>query len=260
MTRFVYFQQNATREQEMQAIIQDVICPEPDQSWLSLPAERSAAFLPTFARISVALQSTLRARVPAIYFQSMEHFRDWNSAYPMLVYQASRPFRGRVRTELTYDVLNPQLMAILFRRAKGSLAPLLERVEGELRAGGRTDVAVHYSSKRAPEIIQSVQRLSVPRRYLYRLVRGESVLVDAVVDLSGLGTLSAREQGKRLTAFRKKWQFQLRRLYPGGDFSALAPSLLEAVTRALLAVGDSRSNADSDATLIVSSELGPGAT
>jgi hypothetical protein len=243
----------------MQAIIPGVISPEPSQPWLSLPTERSAAFLPTFARVSVALQSTLRERVPAVYFQSLEHFRDWKAAYPMLVYQASRPFRGRVRTELTYDVLNPRLMAILFRRAKGNLPLLLERVEDQLRAAGRTEAAAHYSPKRALEIIQSVQRLSAPRRGLYRLVRGESVLVDAVVDLSGLGTFSTREQAKRLAAFRKKWQYQLRRLYPGGDFSSLAPALLEAVTKALLAVGDSRSKADSDASLILASEPGPGA-
>ena len=244
----------------MQAIIPGVICPEPDARWRALPAERSAAFLPTFARISVALQSTLRERVPAICFPNLESFRDWKSAYPMLVYQASRPFRGRVRTELTYDVLNPRLMSILFRRAKGNLAPLLERVESKLRAGGCADIAAHYSSKRAQEIIQSVHRLSASRRCLYRLVRSESALVDALVGLSGLGTLSAREQAKRLVAFRKKWRFQLRRLYPGLDFSALAPALLEAVTQALLSVGDSRRGAESDVSLIAAGELGPGAT
>ena len=251
-------------QEEMPAIIPDVLCPEPGSSWLSLPAERSAAFLPTFARISVALQSTLRQHVPALYFQNLEHFRDWKTAYPMLVYQASRPFRGRVRTELTYDVLNPRLIAILFRRAKGSLTPLLERVEAELRAEEQTEVAAHYSPRRTLEIIQSVQSLSAPRRCLYRLVRGESVLLDAVVALSGLGTLSARQQAKRLKAFRKKWRFQLRRLYPGGDFSALAPVLLEAVTKALLARDDpgvdSRFNADSDASLILAGDPGPGAT
>jgi hypothetical protein len=238
----------------MQAIIPDVSCPVPDP-WLSLPAERSAAFLPTFARISVALQSTLRKRVPPLYFQNLERFRDWKSAYPMLVYQASRPFRGRVRTELTYDVLNPRLMAVLFRRAKGNLGPLLEQTEAVLRAEGQAGVAAHYSSKRTLEIIQSVQRLSTPRRYLYRLVRCESVLVDAVVDLSGLGTLSARERARRLKGFRKKWQFQLRRLYPGSDFSALAPALLEAATGALLSASDSRTEAHSDGSLIVGSQL-----
>jgi len=240
---------------EMRAIISDIRCSEPDPSWLSLPAERSAAFLPIFARISVALQSTLRERVPPLYFQNLERFRDWKSAYPMLVYQASRPFRGRVRTELTYDVLNPRLMAVLFRRAKGNLGPLLEQTEAVLRAEGQAGVAAHYSSKRTLEIIQSVQRLSVPRRYLYRLVRCESALVDAVVDLSGLGTLSAREQAKRLKGFRKKWHFQLRRLYPSSDFSALASVLLEAATEALL---DSRTDADSDGSLIVESEPGAG--
>ena len=246
---------NRTKRAEMQAIIPKVSWPVPDPCWLSIPAERSAAFLPTFARISVALQSTLRERVPALYFQNLERFSDWKSAYPMLVYQASRPFRGRVRTELTYDVLNPRLMAILFRRAKGNLAPLLEQTEAVLRAEGQAGVAAHYSSKRTLEIIQSVQRLSTPRRYLYRLVRCESALVDAVVDLSALGTLAAREQAKRLKGFRKKWQFQLRRLYPGSDFSTLAPALLDAATGALL---DSRTDADSDRSLLVGSDAGPG--
>jgi hypothetical protein len=246
------------RTAEMQATIPRARCAVPDPSWLSLPAERSAAFLPIFARISVALQSTLRQRVPPFYFQSLESFRDWKSAYPMLIYQASRPFRGRVRTELTYDVLNPRLMAILFRRAKGNLELLLEQTEAELRAGGRPEVAAHYSSRRAPEIVQSVQRLSASRRYLYRLVRSESALVDALVELSGLGTLSAREQAKRLAAFRKKWQFQLRRLYPGGDFSALAPALEEAVTEALISVGDGPTEGYLDRSLIAGSEPGSG--
>jgi len=235
----------------MQAINPGVICPEPDERWLLLPAERSAAFLPTFARISVALQLLLRKRVPAVYFQNQARFRDWKSAYPMLVYQASRPFRGRVRTELTYDVLNPRSMTVLFRRAKGNLAPLLEQIEAGLRAGEYPEIAGYYLSRRAAEIIQSVQRISASRRCLYRLVRSESALVDAVVDLSGLGSLSAREQAKRLAAFRKKWQFQLRRLYPGGDFTALAPALLEAAMEAL---HSSRSHAESDASLITAGE------
>ena len=238
----------------MQAIIPGAICPEPDERFLLLPAERSAAFLPTFARISVALQSILRDRVPAAYFLNPERFRDWKSAYPMLVYQASRPFRGRVRTELTYDVLNPLLMAVLFRRAKGNLGPLLEQTEAGLRAGGCPEIAAHYSSRRTVEVIQSVQRLSASRRCLYRLVRSESALVDAVVDLSGFGTLSARERAKRLVAFRKKWQFQLRRFYPGGDFTALAPVLLEATAQAVASFTESPSDAESDVNLGMAEE------
>jgi hypothetical protein len=78
--------------------------------------------------------------------------------------------------------------------------------------------------------------------------------------LSGWGTLPPKEQARRLAAFRKKWQFQLRRLYPGGDFSALAPALVQAATEALLSFVDSRSGIESDVSLIMANEPGPGAT
>lgn len=241
----------------MQSIISGVEGREPESCLLSLPAERGAAFLPTFARISVALQAILRERVPAIYFNSAERYCDWKSAYPMLVYQASRPFRGRVRTELTYDVLNPRLMTILFRRAKNNLSPLLERVEGELRAAGKIEVAGQYAPKRVTEIVQSVQRLSASRRCLYRLVRGESALVDALVDLSGLAMVSGKERANRLAAFHKRWRFQLKRLYPGADFTTLVPVLLQATSQALPGSGSS-SEEKSDVSLLLASEPGSG--
>jgi len=243
----------------MQSNIKGVEVTDLETCLLSLPAERCAAFLPTFARISMALQSLMRDHVPAIYFNTPERYRDWKTAYPMLVYQASRPFRGRVRTELTYDVLSPRLMTILFRRAKGNLAPLLERVESEIRAAGSAEIAAQYLPRRVPEIIQSVQRLSASRRCLYRLVRGESALVDALVDLSGLGTLPEKDRAKRLAAFHKKWQFQLRRLYPGADFSVLAPALLEAATQALL-TDKELSSEESDVSLLSATDPGPSAT
>ena len=230
---------------------------EVEAGLLALPAERSGAFLPTFARISVALQSALRERVPALYFSKPVRFRQWKTAYPMLVYQASRPFRGRVRTELTYDVLNPRSIAILFRRAAANLGPLLHRTEAQLEAE-LEDVADRYLPRRAGEILQSVQRLSGSRRCLYLLVRGESALIDALIELTGLGSVSGRERVRRLAAFHKKWRFQLRRLYPGEDFSALAPGLLEAATQALLISNESRRKAPSDASLIPGSEPGAG--
>ncbi len=225
---------------------------------LALPAERSGAFLPTFARISVAVQSAMRERVPALYFSKPARFREWKTAYPMLVYQASRPFRGRVRTELTYDVLNPRSMAVLFRRAAANLSLVLHRAEAEMEAAGVSDVGDRYLPKRAGEIIQAVQRLSGSRRCLYLLVRGESALIDALIELTSLGSASGRERAKRLAAFQKKWQFQLRRLYPGQDFSPLAPAILETATQALLISNESRRGAHSDASLVPGGEPGAG--
>jgi hypothetical protein len=74
-----------------------------------------------------------------------------------------------------------------------------------------------------------------------------------------LGNVPATQRAKRLAAFRKKWKFQRRRLYPGVDFSAIAPMLLESAAQALLSFNDPRFGAHSDVSLIVSSEPGPGA-
>ncbi len=175
----------------------------------------------------------MRDRIPVAYFENIERFRDVKIAYPMLVYQASRSFRGRSRAELTYDVLNPATLAILFRTAKVNLAELLSRVERRLREAGLHELAGKYGRKQAPEIVRAVQRISKSRKCLYILVRSESVLVNALIDLGGLGSLSPKARTRRFAALQKKWIFQLRRLYPGTDFVWLAPDLMAAASEAL---------------------------
>jgi len=183
--------------------------------------------------MSVAIQSVLRERVPLEYFADAQKYRDWKMAGPVLVYRASPPFRGRKRTELTYDVLNPVLIAMLFRRAKLNLPEVLAQVEARLRAEGLAELADSYAPRRAATILNSVQKLSKSRRYLSVLIRGESVLVDALVHLSGVGELSPKGQAKRWASFEKRWNFQLRRLYPGRDFTHLSAVLLDAAESAL---------------------------
>ena len=208
--------------------------PQPSQGWLRAPAECSPDFLPAFARISVALQQALRDRVPDAYFENLDNYQDTKKAYPMLIYRSSRPFRARMRTELNYDVLNPAALARVFRSAKHSLPELLARTENLLRDAGRHDLTRCYQARRTADIIESVQRLSKSRRCLYVLIRSESVLMNALIELGGLGALRPRDQIKRTAAFAKRWNFQLRRLYPGGDFLSLAPDLLDTATQALL--------------------------
>jgi hypothetical protein len=219
----------------MQAILPGNNFPKPEACWLSAPDERSPAFFQAFARISLALQVALRERIPATYFGDLNAYCDVKKSYPMLIYEASRPFRGRVRTELTYDVLNPETLARVIRSAKLSLGELLTRAESRLQAEGWIDIANHYQAKRVQEIIDSVQRLSKSRKCFYALIRAESVLMNALTELGGLGGLRPKEQDRRLALFEKRWSFQLRRLYPGTDFLWLAPFLLDAATQALLA-------------------------
>ena len=201
--------------------------------WLLAPDERSTDFFLAFARISVALQQTLRANLPARYFANPENFRDTKKAYPMLLYQASRPFRARLRTELTYDVLNPATLARVFRSARQGLPELLALTELRLATAGLENVARCYQPRRSADIVDAVQRLSKSRRCLYVLIRTENVLMNALIDLGGLGALRPKDQVKRKALFEKRWTFELRRIYPGIDCLSLAAPLLGSATQAL---------------------------
>lgn len=101
----------------------DISFPKPGSEWLAAPDERTPGFFPAFARVSVAIQARLRERVPSYYFLEPQAFGNVKTAYPMLVYRASSPFRGKMRTELTYDVLNPKTLSAFFRSVRPALGP-----------------------------------------------------------------------------------------------------------------------------------------
>ena len=211
----------------------EVSFPKPGPGWLAAPDERTPSFFPAFARVSIAIQTLLRERVPSHYFADPRAFRNVKTAYPMLVYRASRPFRGKMRTELTYDILHPKTVATFFRTVRPALGEVLESVKARLQAEGFTELAARYEPTRANSILESVQRLSKSRKCLYVLIRAESVLVTTLIDLAGLGNLPVKQQARRMASFEKKWRYQLRRMYPGTDFTWLAPELLEVATQAL---------------------------
>jgi hypothetical protein len=222
----------------------EVSFPRPGPGWLAAPDERTPGFFPAFARVSLAIQTLLRERVPSHYFVDPRAFGNPKTAYPMLVYRASRPFRGKMRTELTYDVLHPKTLATFFRTVRPGLGEVLETVKARLMAEGSPGLAAMYEPNRANAILESVQRLSKSRKCLYVLIRSESVLMTTLIDLAGLGNLPVKQQARRTASFEKKWRYQLRRMYPGTDFTWLAPELLEVATLALAQV-----DAPSDAML-----------
>jgi hypothetical protein len=139
-----------------------------------------------------------------------------------------------MRTELTYDVLHPKTMAAFFRTVRPTLGEVLEATKARLIAGGFPQLAAQYEPARANAILESVQRLSKSRKCLYVLIRAESVLMTTLIDLAGLGNLPVRQQARRMASFEKKWRYQLRRMYPGTDFTWLASELLEVATQALV--------------------------
>jgi hypothetical protein len=211
--------------------------PAPGVAWLSAPSERSPDFFLAFARVSEAIQTLLRERIPAHYFQDSQSFANVKTAYPMLVYQASRPFRGKMRSELSYDVLNPITLAAFFRTVRPSFGLVLDAAKTRLLSEGLTELAKQYEPGRASATLQSVQRWAKSRKCLYVLIRAEGVLVNTLIELAGLGTVPEKQRARRVASFQKKWRFQLRRMYPATDFTWLAPELLDAATQALTSPG-----------------------
>ncbi len=112
---------------------------------------------------------------------------------------------------------------------------VLEAAKIRLLAEGVYELAALYEPGRANAILQSVQKWSKSRKCLYVLIRAEGVLVNTLIELAGLGSLPQRQQARRVASFEKRWRFQLRRMYPGTDFTWLASELLEVATEALVA-------------------------
>jgi len=189
--------------------------PRPGSGWLAAPGERSPEFFATFARVSTAIQTTLRERVPAHYFEDARSFANVKTAYPMLVYQASRPFRAKTRTELCYDVLNPTTLVTFFRTVQPRFRGVLEAANIRLLAESGNDLTGWYEPSRASAILQLVQKWNKSRKCLYVLIRAEGVLVNALIGLAGLGRLAQRQQERRVASFQKRWRFQLRRMFRG---------------------------------------------
>lgn len=206
---------------------------KPDACWFSAPGERDRDFLPAFGAVSKAVQIVLRECLPTAYFQSMDEFQDREKANAVLLFQATPPFHAKVRTDLTYDVLDPKMLELLARKSKLRLTHLLASVERKLRVADLVELAPAYAPNQAVVILASVQRLARSRRCLLGLIRGEGVLVDALVRLGWAGDLSPRKQRTRMASFRKKWNYQLRRMCNRRDFRSLGPSILEAATQAL---------------------------
>ncbi|MCS6951599.1 MAG: hypothetical protein RMK57_03610 [Bryobacterales bacterium] len=202
-------------------------------SWGRSPSEKDPAFLPTYTTVSTAVQKALRTWLPYLYFAQPDRYRTPAGALPMLVYAASQPFSGKSRGELTYDVLNPQSMALFFRTAARHLAAHLERVSRALRTSGAEELAASYRPQRAAQLIES--QAARPRAVM-RLLAAEAWIIDHLVNF---GCKLGRERDGKLDPVLVAEKLvielhaRLRKLHGGQDFFELVPLILMEATCAL---------------------------
>jgi len=210
-------------------------------AWADVPSERESIFFEAFRPVSTAVQAMLRTWLPASWFAELKQYRNITTAYPLLVYAATKPFHGRPRGQYTYDDLDDALVSRAFRSAARRLPRMLDVIHDRLVAAGDERTAAFYLSKETASVIAFVQR----RRSLFdALLRSDTILVNQVADLAFTGrelrslvqrdpAQSARAVAKFAERFVYSFRKRLRRLYAGVAFEALGSLLLVEATAAL---------------------------
>lgn len=198
-----------------------------DPVWADTPAERHSSYFGVWQRVSLALQRWLRQSVAEEYFRDLARCQDRDRAYPMIVYQASRLFHGRPRTEFTYDLDDfPECqttVAAAWKMIGHSMQTVLGRIEERLGESGHAEIAHRYAPVWHQDILNAVRKK--PKRFV-ELLTAESAVIDAVIEL---GTQRSVDSANR---FARTVNVSLRSVH-GLDMRALGIGLLEEATRAL---------------------------
>jgi hypothetical protein len=192
-------------------------------AWIAAPDELQARYFQTWQGVSQALQRALRTWIPETYFGDAARYEDRDAAFPLLVYAASRPCRGRPRTEFTYDVVDPETLPNAFHLIGSSLQLVLAKVERRLYECGRPELARRYAPRWHQDVLRAVQKK--PRQIL-GLLGDEAAVVNSVIDLGTAHRMPA------VKPFAKWATVALRSMY-GMDLRPLASRALEEATRAL---------------------------
>ncbi len=211
------------------------------RAWLDLPPERTAGHYTIFSWASVAVQAALRGWLPWVHFSDPGNFAATGAAYPLLVYQASRPFHRRTRADFTYDPLHAASLNLALRNATGALPEILGRARDTLLERGSEKLAGRYS----PALTGRIMGWMKPgNRHFQGLLAADALLVEQLTKLGNLGrslSLATEKDPARTTRFLlrstgqvlKPVHARLRRLYCARDRTSFGSLILLVATSAL---------------------------
>lgn len=211
--------------------------------WRELPGEKTLDYYAVFSQVSEAVQAGLRRWLPYVHFSDPGRFRDKRTAYPLLVYAASRPFHQRTRAEYTYDPLNRSSLNLALRNAASALPGVLKHAEQALLDLGMEKIAGEYAPKRATRILSW---LNGGNRNLQKLLAADALAMNQLENLGIRGRKLGRDLAAnpdRATHFLlrsvnqllKNLHPRLRRYYAGADLTTFGSLILVEATSALSA-------------------------
>ncbi len=202
------------------------------RAWNSAPKETAAAYFPTHAPVSVAIQQAIRRWLAWYWLSRIEHFADTSRAFTVLSYLASSPYPGRRRTDFTHDTMTPEWMEAAFRHSRRPLRALLRHIRFALIAAGQKELGEEYHPRQVKLILTRVRK---ERKSIRALVAAEGDLVNHILKfgLEIQGVEDVLPALHRVPEFMRGMGSRLRRLFNEQDLTWLGSVLLMEATNAL---------------------------
>ncbi|HWR50007.1 MAG TPA: hypothetical protein VN428_02800 [Bryobacteraceae bacterium] len=215
--------------------------PDAATAWLRAPRDKDPAFFPVWAAVSIALQQTLRRWLPYAWFSDIRRYDNLNAAWPLMVYQCTRPYPSKPPAEFTYDIMEAGRLRIARQSTGRALKVEMKRAGEILAAAGKRRTAKFYLEMRPEAVLSSVEKQPLN---FNSLIQADTTFVNAVIDLGRRSwelsaTLdtdpvqSVRELAGFAADFTRQFHRRLRRLYAGESFPAFGTLLLVEAARAL---------------------------
>jgi hypothetical protein len=201
-------------------------------AWRRAPLEKSPAYFPAHAAVSVAIQRALRNWIAWTWLSDPARCENVPATHAILAYAASKPFPGRRRTDFTWDVLGQEWLYGAFHQARRDLTCRLRLVRAALAAAGRPDLAKAYDPADAKEILAQIRKRNKIVRDIFA---GEGEIVNHLLNF-GLTLRSAEhpiEICREAADFSQGLSARLRRLVKGLDLTSLGAMVIIEASNAL---------------------------
>jgi hypothetical protein len=201
-------------------------------AWRRAPIEKSPAYFPAHAAVSVALQHAFRRWLAWLWLSDPARWENVDGTQAVLAYAASRPFPGRRRTDFTWDVLSPDWVYGAFRSSRRALTMKLRSVRQAMLCAGRRDLAEQYKPSLSKAILTRVRKQKKTVRNLFAC---EGEVVDHVLQF-GLILRNAEDEfqlGHQAADFADGLATRLRRMSTEMDLTPLATMVMLQASNAL---------------------------
>jgi hypothetical protein len=201
-------------------------------AWRRAPLEKSPAYFPAHAAVSVAVQRALRSWIAWTWLSDPDRCENVVATHAILAYAASKPFPGRRRTDFTWDVLGNEWIYGAFHQSRRDLTCRLRLVQSALVAAGRPELARSYEPGNAKDILAQIRKRNKIVRDLFA---GEGEIVNHLLNFG----LTLRSAGHSIEICREAADFsqglgaRLRRLVKGQDLTSLGAMILIEASNAL---------------------------